>query len=469
MNSFRLVKVMLTLALLIGGLTATAYFLRQDGSLLGQPSQDAETTGPHEHATAAGTTEKVLLSEQAQKNLRLTARALKPETFWKTITVPGMVVDRPGYSDRGVVVPLTGLIKTIHHFPGDTVKSGDPLFTVRILSETLHSTQTELFKSVKDITLAQAQRTRLLEARNSIPEARIIEVDNQITRLQTAVKAYKQELLNRGLTNEQVGSVSEGKFVAEITIHVPPHPKGLRALLTSSTQQEKAPSEDSGPTFEVQELRVELGQQVQAGQTLCTLANHQMLAIEGKAFREETPLLERVVREDWPITVDFQEERASTWPTLDQKFVIKQLSNTIDPTTRTFTFLIPFENQSRAIEREGRTIMLWRFRPGHQVRLQIRVEELKNVFVLHPDAVVREGGEAYVFRQNGDVFERKPVHVVYQDRQNIVVANDGSVPAGLFIAQTGAVQLNRMVKAQSGTMPKGFHIHADGSVHFGSH
>ena len=113
--------------------------------------------------------------------------------------------------------------------------------------------------------------------------------------------------------------------------------------------------------------------------------------------------------------------------------------------------------------------MLWRFRPGHQVRLNLRVEKLDNVFVLPPDAVVREGGEAYVFRQNGDVYDRKPVHVVYQDRRHVVVANDGSVPAGIFVAQTAAVQLNRMVKAQSGTMPKGFHIHPDGSVHFGSH
>jgi hypothetical protein len=97
------------------------------------------------------------------------------------------------------------------------------------------------------------------------------------------------------------------------------------------------------------------------------------------------------------------------------------------------------------------------------------VERLDNVFVLPAEAVAREGAEAYVFRQNGDVFDRKPVRVVYQDRDHVVVANDGSVPPGVYVARAGAAQLNRMVKAQSGTMPKGFHVHADGSVHMGGH
>jgi len=121
------------------------------------------------------------------------------------------------------------------------------------------------------------------------------------------------------------------------------------------------------------------------------------------------------------------------------------------------------------VERDGQPLTLWRFRPGQRVRLRLRVEEVKNVFVLPADAVAHEGAEAYVFRQNGDVFDRKPVRVVYRDRRQVVVANDGSVSPGVYVAQTGAAQLNRMLKSQSGTAPKGFHIHADGSVHMGRH
>lgn len=50
-----------------------------------------------------------------------------------------------------------------------------------------------------------------------------------------------------------------------------------------------------------------------------------------------------------------------------------------------------------------------------------------------------------------------------------MIANDGSVPPGLYVPQNAAVRLNRMVKSQSGALPKGFHVHADGTVHMGSH
>ena len=99
------------------------------------------------------------------------------------------------------------------------------------------------------------------------------------------------------------------------------------------------------------------------------------------------------------------------------------------------------------------------------VRLLVRVEKLDNVFVLPADAVVREGPNAYVFRQNSDTFERKPVQVLLQDRSRAVIANDGAVVPGVYIAQTGAVQINRMLKSASSTVPKGFHVHADGSLH----
>ncbi len=161
--------------------------------------------------------------------------------------------------------------------------------------------------------------------------------------------------------------------------------------------------------------------------------------------------------------VEFKEE-GSRWPALEQTFTIRHLANTIDPATRTFAFFLPLSNQSRTFEKDGRTLMLWRFRPGQKVRLHIRAEKFDNVFVLPAEAVAREGPEAYLFRQNGDFFQRKPVRVVYLDRQHVAIANDGSIPSGLFVAHNGATQLNRALQAQ-GQRPAGFHVHADGSVH----
>ena len=49
------------------------------------------------------------LSAQARKNLGLIAKAARPQTYWRTIHVPGIVTDRPRRSDRGVTSPAVGI------------------------------------------------------------------------------------------------------------------------------------------------------------------------------------------------------------------------------------------------------------------------------------------------------------------------------------------------------------------------
>jgi hypothetical protein len=268
------------------------------------------------------------------------------------------------------------------------------------------------------------------------------------------------------LTPDQIDGVSQGKYVSEILVRTPSRVRPDEKLLAASLVKSHVAVTDEapGPSFEVQELKVKLGQQVQAGQTLCLLSNHQALYIEGRDFRQETSLVERSAMEGWPLEIEFMEDAGNDWPPLKQSYQIRHIANTIDPATRTFAFFVPLSNQSRTFEKDGKTFMLWRFRPGQKVRLHLKVEKFENVFVLPADAVVREGPEVFVFRQNGDFFDRKPVRVVYQDWQHVVLANDGSVPPGVFIAQSGATQMNRALKAQGG-LPSGFHVHADGTVH----
>lgn len=458
----RFVKPLLAVAV-VAGLATTGYVTRTMWLPWFQHGEPVEEVASSNEAVTPS--EKVIVSEQAQQNLGLTAKPLKAQTYWKTIQVPGMVVDRPAKSDRSVVAPVTGVVARVAYVPGDTVRAGDVLFTLKLLSESLHLTQTDLFKATQDITLAEAQRKRLAASAGAVPEARVIEVENQIIRLQVAVKAYRQELLNRGFSPDLIDAVAEGKFVSEIPIVVPPRADAAKPLTTTLIKQTAAIPTAPPLAFELQELKVEVGQQVQAGQTLCLLANHQALAVEGRAFRDETPLLERSVKEGWPLEVDFQEDGAPDWPALDQVFRIRHMANTIDPVNRTFAFWMHLDNQSRAVEEDGRTQMLWRFRPGQKVRVLVRVEKLDNVFVLPTDAVSREGPEAFVFTQNVNTFQRKPVHVLLQDRQHVVLANDGALPPGSFVVQSAAAQLSRMVKAGSSGVPKGYHIHADGSLH----
>jgi cobalt-zinc-cadmium efflux system membrane fusion protein len=431
----------------------------------GEPVATPETAAPVPQAER----QTARLSPQAIKNLALLAKPLALTTYWRKIDVPGMIVDRPGVSDRGVVAPVAGVITRIHAYPGDTVEPNAPLFSMRLVSEQLHASQLELFKATREIENAQAQIQRLtsLSQSGALAQSRIIEIENQVRVLDATAQAYRQDLQARGLAADRIEAAASGEFVTEITINAP----GEQALRVAEIALASAKEEPGRLpfNFELHELLVELGQQVDAGTVLCTLADHRALLIEGRGFKDDMPLIQQAVRENWDVDVEFEHRSGPTWPAAPTEFRIHHVANTIDADSRTFAFYLSLENQWQAYSREGKTRLLWRFRPGDRVQLRVAVDEMKDVFVVPRDAVVRDGAEAYVFRQNGTLFDRMPVHVLHEDQRDVVLANDGTLRAGYYVAQNAAASLNRVLKAQaaSGT-PANVHVHADGTVH-GAH
>ncbi len=416
---------------------------------------------------AAAPVQSVRLTPQAQKNLQLASAALKPTTYWRKIEVPGVVVDRPGVSDRGVVAPVTGVVTQILAHPGDIVQPNQALFSVRLTSESLHASQLELFKASRGIQIAQNERKRLsgLAESGALRGSRIIEIDNEILKLEATVDAYRQDLEARGLTKERIDAAARGEFVTQITVRAP----GEEALPAPEIALASGSPPEPGRlpfNFEMHELNVDLGQQVQAGAVLCHLADHRSLMIEGRAFKEDIPLIQEAAKKGWSVDVDFEQLPRGDWPPAPKSLRIHHVHNTIDEESRTFLFGLLLENQWQSYEFDGEQRLLWRFRPGDRLRLRVAVDKLDDVLVLPREAVVREGPEAYVFRQNGDFFERKSVHVLHEDRLHVVLANDGSVRPGLYVAQNAAASLNRVLKAQAASgLPANVHVHADGTVH----
>lgn len=447
---------------------AIAFLTRQQW--MPRLSEEHKQAQPDEVALPVEEPKKLRLSLQARKNLGLVAKPVVPQTYWRAIQIPGTVVDRPGQSDRGITSPAVGVVSKVHAFPGDTVRPGDRLLSLRLFSEYLQSTQKQLYTATKEIQITQEELDRLqpLADKGAIAKAQIIELRNVLRRQEVILQSHRQDLLTRGLNPSQIDRVASGVFVSEIDIVAPPLATVSKDTETirPATFPSSIAADEENIAFEVQDLNAELGQQVQAGQLLATLANHRSLYIRGHAFKREAPYLETAAQNGWKIQVEFVEDDRQHWSALNQDFVIRHLANSIDPENRTFDFFVPLINQSRIYGSEAEKFVVWRFRPGQRVRLYVPVEELKNVIVVPAAAVVREGPEAFVFQQNGDIFNRLPVQVLHEDRLNIVLANDGSVTPGLFLAQNAAASLNRVMKAQAAAgVQVDVHVHPDGTVH----
>ena len=457
----QLAKPLISLVI-ISAVTAGLWFFR-DLILIPKDFEKDDSNGEFSSPVEVQTVLEI--SPQARKNLRLIAKATRPQTYWRSILIPGEVADRPGHSDRGVISPAVGVVSEIHAFPGDTIRPGEPLFKLQLFSEYLQSTQTQLYKSTQEVGFIQTEINRLSDLADvgGVAKREMIQLQNDIARQNTMIRAAKQELLTRGLTPSQIEQIERGNFSSTIEVNAPP----LRQRDPSGSEQGNVGREHApNVSYEVQELSVELGQQVQAGQLLAELSDHHSLFVVGHAFKREAVYLEQAAQHKHPVRVEFAEDSDDHWSELQQTFEIRHLSNSIDTDSRTFDFFILLTNQSRAYEKNGERFYVWRFRPGQRARIHVPVEKYENVLVVPAGAVVREGPEAYVFRQNGDLFKRFPVHVLHEDRHSVVIANDGSVPPGSYLAQSAAASLNRVLKAQSasGEQP-GLHVHPDGTVH----
>ena len=137
-------------AILTRGAWLPHVFPAPGGGSAAKPKDD------HEHPT-----DRIELSEQAQRNLGLEAATLTPREYWRAIAIPGVIVDRPGESDRGVAARVTGIVTAIHAKPGETVKPGAPLFEFDLVSEVLQGAQVELAKTATDLALATTERDRI--------------------------------------------------------------------------------------------------------------------------------------------------------------------------------------------------------------------------------------------------------------------------------------------------------------------
>lgn len=395
----------------------------------------------HDHDHAHDDASSIELSAWALRNIGYEPLTVQLSEYVRTVTLPAMVVERAGRSQIQVTAPMAGVISRIHVEAGMAAEPGSPLFEIRLMHEELVAAQREFLRTAESLDVVRREISRLENvAEGVIAGRRVLEQDYERQKLEASLRAERQALLLHGLTSEQVEEILRSRqLLQSLTVNAPDH---------EHDDAHGACADDH--LFHVQQLPVVEGQHVEAGETLCVLADHCELYIEGRAYEDDADALRRALRDDLPVSAvllsgDKQAE-------VVHNLRLMYLSDQIDPVSRAFRFYIPLPNEVLLdrVSPRGLRFIEWRFKPGQRMELRVPVQRWNDQIVLPVDAVVEDGAETYVYQQNGDHFDRVPVHVVYRDRQSVVVANDGALFPGDLIAGRGAYQMHLALKNQAG-------------------
>ena len=418
----------------------------------------------HDHGAHAGHSEETSLelSAQALRNIGLSDETIQPvklETFRRSITVPALVVERPGRTRVQVATPMTGVITHVHAVQGEAVEPGTLLFQIRLTHEDLVNAQTEFVKTLGELEVEEKEIARLKDVTRSGAVAGKLLLDREYARdkLTALLRAQREALKLHGLSEAQVDQIaSERRLLRELQIFAPSTDShgddelklARRFISQASYQQPDADEAHIGPLI-LQQLDVHKGQSVSAGETLCILTDYDELFIEGMAFEQDVSQLRQTSDKEWTVDAIFRQPGDEIQAVEGLK--IAYLANNVDPDSRTLHFYIRLPNQVAKDRREdGNRYVEWMYLPGQRLQLRVPVEEWPEQIVLPVDAVAREGAESFVFQQNGDHFDRVPVHVKYRDQYSAVIENDGSLFPGDVVALRGAHQMQMALKNKAG-------------------
>ena len=427
---------------------------------------DEDSHAGHDHASHAGHSEEssLELSAQALQNIGLSTKSIQPvtlERFRKTITVPALVVERPGRSRVQVATPMTGVVTHVHVLNGQAVEPGTLLFQIRLTHEDLVNAQTEFIKTLGELEVEEREISRLSEVTNSgaVAGRQLLERQYARDKLVALLQAQREALRLHGLNDNQVNQIAqERRLLRELQVFAPAiddHEENefrlTRNFIDQASYHGQSPPTQESPQIPLilQELNVHKGQSVSAGETLCILTDYDELFIEGLAFEQDISQLRNTSEREWTVDAIFQQpgDRVEVVEGLK----IAYLSNSIDTNSRTLHFYVHLPNQlTKDRYEDSSRYVEWKFIPGQRLQLRVPVEEWPDQIVLPVDAIAREGAETYIFQQNGEHFDQVPVHVKYRDQFSVVIENDGSIFPGDIVALRGAHQMQMALKNKSG-------------------
>ena len=403
-------------------------------------SDDAHDHASHDEPDDVPDEEGSLhLSPEARQNIGLTTAVVSKSGFTRTVSVPAVVVERPGHSQIEITAPMTGVINSIFIQEGLSKQPADELFKLRLTHEDVVSSQRDYLKFLQERDVIQREIDRLKKIGSDIiPERRVIEQQYLYDKVEASIKALQQSLILHGLTADQVETIAKNRDVLkEINILAPEFETGQA-------------KNGASPAYHVQEISVNRGQSVIAGQKLGTLADHSLLFVEGQAFEEDAKRLINAINSGQSLKVIPVSGKTGQASELKLLFV----ADHVDQQSRALNFYLLLPNkrvdQSGSVS-DGSVFLSWKFRPGQRMEVQLPTDQSwQEQVVLPPEAVAIEGPNAFVFEQHGDHFDRVEVHVLYRDKNAVVVEDQGNL-VGSTLAMSGAYEMHLALKNQAGS------------------
>jgi multidrug efflux pump subunit AcrA (membrane-fusion protein) len=438
----------------------------------GSPSEDSAAEGAADHAghshaghDHAGHEEaaSLELSPQAWKNLDLKVGKVELQDYERTVTIPALVVERPGRTKIQVAAPLTGMVTGVFVAKGQAVNPGDRLFNLRLTHEDLVATQTEFLKTLESLDVENREIARLERiTEGAVARKVVLEREYERQKLEGLLRAQREALLLHGLSEDQVQQITqERRLLRELAVYAPAvaNHEEEQQFLKNDTAAQVIPAEfaenssDASHPLVVQNLDVHQGDVVQAGSPLCDLVDLKVLYAEGRGFEQDAQEVIQAANRQWPVQAVFA-GRANE-PEIVAGLEIVFVANEVEPESRAFHFYVALPNSMiRDVQGPtGARFVAWKYKLGQRLNLLVPVERWAKKIVLPVEAIATEGAEAFVFVQNGDHFDRQPVHVEHRDQRHAVIAHDGSVFPGAYVALSSAHQLQMALKNKAGGGP----------------
>ncbi len=386
----------------------------------------ADPHAGHQHPQTTEGEERIVLTEQGRWSAGIEVGHAERKPFERSVSFPGIVRTRPGRSIVKVPAPLTGIVTRVYRERGEAVVPGQPLFEIALTHEELIRDQAEFLAALQKARILEQEIERLKTVSEGIiPRKELLQREYEYRQLQAELDTDRQVLRLHRLPVEHVASIERNrKLVESLTISVP------------------EVSQDESCVLQIQEISVEKGQAVTAGESMCVITDHCELLIEGSVFEDEVKVLHEAVQGDRPVAAVFETEDGGKKQVRSVSGLrVLWVDDRVDQESRTVRFGVRLPNEGLVYDKtEGqRRFIARQFKPGQRCKLQVSVETLNNCLVLPLGAVIEDRVQSCVFVQSGDTFALKVVKVRYRGPTEVVVEHTatGITPHDVLVVKGG--------------------------------